>query len=127
MALITAGDLALIQAEFVADFDSTATVLTFSSASDGAGGQVETYTPGAPVAARIAPMGRGEPTAVRGTRSGGDRVDARTTHVISLPPGTAVTARDRIEMADGSVYEVTAIRSRTDEIIRRAEMMEATA
>lgn len=121
MPLIDAGELARIQADFAACFDATAVIQTYSQVSDGAGGRTETWTSGATVAARIAPLTGGE-TQRRGTTSSSGRIDPRTTHVVSVPAGTAVTAKDRV-LLGGQVYEITAVRTRTDEVIRRLEVM----
>jgi hypothetical protein len=97
---------------------SEARVFVYSSAPDGAGGTNESYTgmPGT-VNCRIAPLGGGEGGSV------GARVDARTTHVLTFPAGTAVTASDRVNM-ENRVYEVTAVRVRSNEITRRVEARE---
>lgn len=119
MTLLGAGELAQIRAEFEACFDSTATVLGYARTPDGGGGFTEAWTPGVTVAANIAPVGGGE----SGSRGG--RVDARTTNIVTLPAGTVVGAVDRL-LVNGVTYEITAVRTRTDEFTRRCEVKEAS-
>jgi head-tail adaptor len=114
---ITAGELASARATALQTLDTTAVVHAQSTVSDGAGGTTESFTPGSSIKARLAPAGGGE----RG--STGSRVDDRTTHIITLPAGTTVTAADRIVLG-GRTYEATAVRRRTNEITCRVEARE---
>lgn len=105
---------------------SSARVVTRPIASDGGGGQI-TGAPayGATVAARIVVIGGGESGTGGGRVTRGDRVSDRTTHILTLPAGTAIEESNEIEV-DGALYEVTAVRKRTgEEFVRRVEVREA--
>lgn len=112
-------ELAAAQQDATALLTGIATVLNPVLLPDGGGGQVESYEPGPVVAARIAPAGRID---VEGVKGG--RVDERTTHIVTVPAGTPVAGSDRILM-DGTTFEVTAVRTRSDELLRRVEVKEA--
>jgi hypothetical protein len=95
-------------------------ILSRSEESDGAGGQEVTYEKGAATPCALAPVGGGE-----GTNNPGDRIDDRTTNLITVPAGTQVSEKDRIEIDGWGVFDVTAVRRRTTEIARQIEVMEA--
>lgn len=84
----------------------TGRVLVHSPKSDGAGGQEETYTPGAELPCAIAPVGQG-----RGLSTAGDRINEASTHIATFPAATAIRSVDRVEV-DGTVYAVTTLRER---------------
>jgi len=113
----TPGELAQTRAHARARLTGTATIQTLVTTSDGAGSTTESFATGVPIPARLAPAGGGE------TGPAGDRVDDRTTHILSFPAGTQITAADRVDM-DGRAYEVTAVRRRTSEILTRVEARE---
>jgi len=115
---ITPGELTHARAAATATLTGTAVIHAQTSTSDGAGGSTEGFTPGPPVACRIAPVGGGETSAAPG-----GRVDDRTTHIITLPAGTTLTAKDRAVIS-GLTYEITAVRRRTNDITLRAEARE---
>lgn len=96
----------------------TAYVFKRSSESDGGGGSTDKYTKQAGVSARIDPIGGGEAELAA-------RVSDRSTHVVTLRPGTEISLDDDLEIA-GSRYEVTAIRSRTGEMALMVEVTDAT-
>lgn len=91
-------------------FPGTTTAGTFS------GGQVETFTAGDEIPCRVDPMGGREGEV-------GGRIDERTTHRITVPPQTEVSARDRFSTTAGT-YEITAVRTRTQEPVRILEATE---
>lgn len=53
----------------------------------------------------------------------GGRLTERATHVITLPPETSISAVNRFQTA-GATYEITAIRERTGEQVRRVEAVQ---
>jgi hypothetical protein len=95
-----------------------AVIHTRSVVNDGGGGQTETFVAGITVPCRIASTGGGE------KGESGSRIDDRTTHVLTIPKATVVGAKDRI-VHDGVTYEVTAVRTRSWEVVRRVELMRA--
>jgi hypothetical protein len=54
-----------------------------------------------------------------------DQIDERSTHLITCPAGTSVSTTARFEIANRGTYEITAIRTRTSEIVRELEAIEA--
>jgi head-tail joining protein len=78
--------------------------------SDGGGGGTTTFVSGGTVPCRIDPLARaGDERVV------GGRLDDRSTHKVTVPAGTDVRHTDRWEIQSRGVYEVTAVRDRTDE------------
>ena len=96
---------------------TTGQVLTRSLTDDGAGQQAETYTPQTAIPCRVDPLGGGEGEAA-------DRIDQRTTHLITIPPATTVKAQDRFSVSGVGNFEITAVRTRTDENVRVLEAVE---
>lgn len=83
-------------------------------ADDGAGGQTEDWELIATVACRLDPYGgataaRGEGGA--GTGHAGERIDTRTSHMVTFLAGANVQALDRLEI-NGVTYEALALRRR---------------
>lgn len=102
-----------------------ATILVRTVEPDGAGGQRETFTPATPtVACRLAPAGGGELRQAGGASQSGDWISDRTTHVLTVPFGVALSEVDRVQV-NGATYEVTAVRTRSFEFVRRVEVREA--
>lgn len=83
----------------------TGLVLTFTSVSDGAGAKDESYAAGDELACAIAPVG-----GAGQARLIGGRVSESSTHVVTLPRGTAITTKDRVEI-EAVVYSVTGLRN----------------
>lgn len=94
-------------------------IVTFTETSDGAGGITESWTAGPDTRCRLAPLGS-SPAGVTA-----DRLDERTSHVITLPARTTVTTDSRIQL-EGRMWQVTARRTRTatDTLVVRVEVME---
>lgn len=86
-----------------------------------------TYAKGAEVRCAIQPKAGGEYLG-RGGRgqktSPGDRIDERRDDIILLPPGTAVTMHDRIEIVGRGLYEVTLVQQRSTELLLEIEARE---
>lgn len=93
-------------------------IVTKGSLTDDAGGGV-TYTPsaGTAIPCRIDPVG---------ARSGqfAAQIDERSTHVITVAPETTVTTNDTFRIG-ATDYEITAVRSRTQEAVRELEAVKA--
>lgn len=89
--------------------------LTRSSISDGGGGNTDSYTKGSAIQCRIDAMGGSEGELA-------NRVSDRTTHVVTCPSGTSITLNDDFEITGIGRFEVTAIRSHTDEMATQFEV-----
>lgn len=95
----------------------TGRVLTRTLTDDAGGGQTEGYTSGSDLPCRIDPVGGGESEIA-------NRIDERTTHKITVPPATVVSAADRFQIDGVGSFEITAVRTRTDESVRVLEAVE---
>lgn len=94
----------------------TCLIKTETVVSDGQGGFTSTWTETDNVPCRLAPAsGEGD--------GAGDRLDERTTHVLTLPFDVTVTTQSRIVIA-GEPWTVTALTERRfDRFVYRAEVM----
>lgn len=91
--------------------------MTMGGSSDSGGGVTATWgTAGTAVPCRIDPL-----TGTEGLA--GEKVDDRSTHAITLPPGTDIDSADRFEVGS-RLFEVTAVRDRTREWLRVLEAVE---
>lgn len=54
------------------------------------------------------------------------RLDARSTHLITVPAGTAVSTNDRFAVSSRGIFEVTAVRDRTAEWTHSFEAVEVS-
>jgi hypothetical protein len=77
------------------------------------GGASQTFATVGTVACRVDPVGGGEGELA-------ELISDRTTHKITLPPATEIDSVDRFRIA-GETFEITAIRTRTDEAVRIVE------
>lgn len=112
--MLSAADMALFQQTAGLTRVTPCTISRKTSAPDGFGGQADTWAdlPGPPMC-RIYPA-----VQAVAERDGEGRLESAVRWMIALPPGTDVTARDRI-VANGVTYEVTAVLApRTYEIER---------
>lgn len=90
-------------------------IATSAGTSDAGGGRTAGTTLGGTIACRIDPLGGGEGETA-------SRISDRSTHQITLPPNTSVTHADTFYSIDeASTYEITAVRSGTDEWMQRLE------
>lgn len=128
--MLTTAELTAIRTEANAWLPSVATRLARVAVNDGAGGVGSGYVADpTTVACRIAPVAGGERIPGSGRAGGlaGDRVNDRSTHILTLPAGTVVEEPDRF-MVDGVTYEITLVRKRAGlEAVRRVEVVEAPA
>jgi hypothetical protein len=56
----------------------------------------------------------------------GGRIDERSTHLVTVSPGTSVSTRSRFAIAGRGTFEVTATRDQTGEFARSFEVFEAS-
>ncbi len=89
-------------------------VLTRTLGDDSGGGQTGTWTAGSALACRVDVWGGGENLTA-------GRVNERTTHRITIPPETTVTTADRFSVSTVGTFEITAVRTRTNEQVRVLE------
>jgi hypothetical protein len=84
-------------------------VLTATSVTDAGGGSTQSWVAGSAVACRIDPVGGSGPGQVA------ERVDERSTHVVTVPPGTVVSTNSRFAITGRGTFDVTATRDQTGE------------
>lgn len=114
--MLNTADIASMRSVAERALPGTAVIHDSTFSSDGGGGGTDTFTPrtGGTVACRVAPL--------RGLeREVGDRIEAESEYVITLPAETTVETDDRVVVA-GVTYNVTAVRDRSWEITRRVEV-----
>jgi hypothetical protein len=96
----------------------TGYVLASSWTDDTGGGGAHTWgTAALSVPCRLDPMG------TRSRLTGG-KIDERSTHVVTVAPGTPIGAADRFLISGRGTFEVTAMRERTAEASMTFEVME---
>lgn len=87
--------------------------------SDGGGGGSVTAVNGGTVACRIDSLAsQGDESAVA------NRISDRSTHLLTLPPGSSVTTEDQFYVIGRGTYEVTAVREHTGEFSTVFEAVE---
>ncbi len=127
MALITAVDLADLRSEQANYFPDTCLIRTPGSVGSGSGGVTNPTPSDATVSCRIAPAGRG---GMSGDETQfADRLRSRALLVITMPYGTAVTARSTIYSPDvnGRAFEVISVAPpQALELARQAMVAEKT-
>lgn len=95
----------------------TGYVLRPTVVDDLGGGGTSTFGTAGTYPCRVDPAGGGESSLA-------DRISERTTHRISLPPMTDVRSSDRFKVS-GVTFEITAVRTRTEEDLRVLEVTKA--
>lgn len=95
----------------------TGYLLRGSVTDDSGGGGTLIWGTAGTVPCRIDPITR----ANRGEVGG--RIDERALHLVRMPPGTVVTAEDRISISGRGTYEVMAVRERTREWVQVVEVI----
>ena len=114
-------DLATPRGLLFLSLSESATILTLTATDDTGGGASTTWgTAGTAVPCRIDPLGG------NGRGVTGGRIDERSTHIVTVPPGTPVTASGRVVIANRGTFEVTATRDRTAEWSRTFEVVQAS-
>jgi hypothetical protein len=92
--------------------------VTQVSTDDTGGGVTQVWTAGtADIACRLDPLGDN-------TGLVGGRVDERSTHMVTVPPGTTVNASDRFAITGRGTFEITATRDQTSEFAHSFEVIE---
>lgn len=81
--------------------------------SDGGGGGTTTNVAGGTVFCRIDPLAR-----ANSERVVADQLSDRSTHKVTAEVAVVVDLDDRFEIQGRGVYEVTAVRDRTDESVK---------
>ncbi len=82
---------------------------TAALTDDLGGGVSESWTFGGSIPCRIDPLAAGGGGVLAG------RVDERSTHLVTVPPGAGVVLSDRFAIVGRGTFEVTAVRSQTAE------------
>lgn len=95
----------------------TGYILANTVTSDSGGGGTSVWGTAGTAECRVDPMS-GNETSIAG------RIDDRSTHRITLPPGTPVTTENRILVSGRGTFEVTAVRAPTREWVRVVEAVE---
>jgi len=95
----------------------TGNVLTATSTSDSGGGASVSWAAGTAVPCRIDPLGAGA------SRVTGGQIDERSTHVVTVPPGTDVSTGDRFAITGRGTFEITAVRELTAEFAHNFEVL----
>lgn len=121
------GELSEARADLEETLADEAIIERPTSQSDGAGGRTTNWSVFATVPCAIAPIGGGEPVsfAQKGsTGTAGDRIDDRTTHILTIPAETEIEETDRVVVSE-STYEVSLVRKRgSQELVRRVQVKE---
>lgn len=100
--------------------NETGNVLTGTAVSDAGGGVTQSWTAGAAVPCRI------DPTGGRGAGEVAERVDERSTHFVTVPPGTSITTNNRFVITGRGTFEVTATRDQSGELATMFEVVSAS-
>lgn len=85
----------------------TGIVQTLTATSDSGGGATSAWANSGTTSCRVDPAGGGGP------RVTGGQIDERTTHLVTVPAGFAVTTGNRFAITGRGTYEVTQVRDRT--------------
>lgn len=97
----------------------TGYVVAGTIVSDSGGGGTSTWTAGTTgIPCRI------DPLTDRSARLTGGAIDERSTHVITVPPGSSVTAASRFAVDGRGTFEVTATHQQTGELVSVFEVIE---
>lgn len=83
---------------------------------DGGGGATATYVAGGTVVCRLDTLSGNESEIA-------NRISDRSTHLLTLPPNTAITIQNDFVIDGRGTFEVTAIREHTDELATLAEVV----
>lgn len=102
-------------------FTDTGTIRTRIVTSDSGGGGSSTWVTSGTVACRIDPI-----SDRRTSSTTGGRVDERSTHVVTLTAGAAVSADSQFAIAGRGTFEITASHTRTDGLTQVFEVIEAS-
>lgn len=92
---------------------------TLTATDDGGGGATSSWSYGADVPCRIDPITGNESLAA-------ERISDRSTHLVTLPPGTMVTTSSRLAINGLGTFEVTAVQLQTAAMAQLVEVVQVT-
>lgn len=100
----------------------TAVIQVDTVTSDTGGGASQSWAASGTLPCRIAPL-TNRPL----SRMVGGQIDERSTHVVTVPPGTVgVDLSDRVAIVGRGTFEVTGVRERTDALTGVFEVMQVS-
>lgn len=97
----------------------TGQVGTGTVTDDTGGGGATAWTYGSDVPCRIDPLADNETVAA-------GRISDRSTHIVTVPPGTQVSTSSRFVIANRGTYEVTGVQDQTGELARFFEVVQVS-
>jgi hypothetical protein len=98
------------------------TLVTSSFTSDSGGGGTVAWSAGTvSIPCRIDPIG-----GAGNSRLTGGAIDERSTHVVTVPPGTSVDPQNRFAITGRGTFEVTATHVQTGEQARMFEVIQVS-
>ena len=93
----------------------TGTVLSVTNTADTGGGVSQVWAAGTAVPCRIDPLSGGEEITA-------NRISDESTHLVTVPAGTQVTANSRFAIAGRGTFDITVVRDATGELARTFEV-----
>lgn len=96
----------------------TGVIESRTATSDSGGGATVAWAASGTASCRIDVLG------ARESRLTGGQIDERSTHVVTVPLGVAVSTSDRVTIAGRGTFEVTAVRQVTSEFDTTFEVIE---
>lgn len=90
-----------------------------SIVDDAGGGGITVWTFGGTIPCRVDPLAGNE-------RLVASRLSDESTHLLTVPPNTAVTTASRFAVQGGGTFEITAVRESTGEMLRVFEAVEVS-
>lgn len=93
-------------------------VLVGTATSDSGGGATQTWVAAGTFDCRVDPI-----NAFGNSRVTGGAIDERSTHIVTVPTGTSVSASNRFAVTGRGTFEITAVRERTGEQTHHFEVI----
>lgn len=118
--MLTSAQLTAMRAQQAAALPDAAEIWRYTSADDGAGGQLQTWAKLADTTGRVAPTGYSP-----AERMIADRLTGVITYTVTLPYNTIITSRDRVKIG-GRTFEIVGLVNGSWETARRAVCVEVT-
>jgi hypothetical protein len=87
-------------------------------ASDSGGGVTVGWAAAGTFPCRIDPLSAGAGGVI------GERIDERSTHYVTVPPGGTITTDHRFEISGRGSFEITATRQQTSELVTSFEVIQ---
>lgn len=117
--MLTSDQLAAMRTQQAAALPDAAEIWRYTSADDGAGGQLQTWAKLADTTGRVgAPSSPAE-------RAIAERLTGVVTYTVTLPYNTTITSRDRVKIS-GRTFEVVGPVNGSWETARRVVCVEVT-